>query len=54
MQCGMKLKELADTVEVSHYVSVGAAIKLLEKRSVSDSSLARLMTKATKLLNNEM
>jgi len=54
MHCGMKLKELAEAVEVSHYASVGTALKLLEKRSGSDSSLARLMTKAKILLNNEM
>jgi hypothetical protein len=50
----MKLKVLAEAVEVSHYASVGKAIKLLEKRSGSDSNLARLMTKAKILLNNEM
>jgi len=54
MQCGMKLKELAEAVEVSHYASVGTAIKLLEKRSGRDSSLAQLMIMAKKLLNNEM
>ena len=51
---GMKLKEPAEAVEVSYYASVGTAIKLLEKRSGSDSSLARLMIKAKTLLNNEM
>lgn len=54
MQCRMTLKELAEAVEVNHYASVGAAIKLLEKHSGIDSSLARLMTKAKNLLNNEM
>ena len=57
MECGLRLRELAEAAGLGHYGSVWTALRQLEQRQAADRQLARLLSKAQRQLirkNNEM
>jgi putative transposase len=56
MECGLKLRELAEAAGLGHYGSVWTALRQLEQRRAADRELARFLSSAQRRLtktNNE-
>jgi len=57
MECGLRLRDLAEAAGLGHYGSVWTALRQLEQRQAEDRQLARFLSSARHKLakaNNEM